>query len=351
MLEVILIPFIAGFLACFLLTPLAVQFAKHFGFVDDPKTHKHPAVIHRVPIPRAGGLPMYLSILICSLFLFPKESIFLSIIFAGFFVVCVGLFDDKWDLSPYVRFGMNVICAALVVISGVSLPFITSPLGGILHFSSIFIINGMFQIPVAGVLAVVWIVWVMNMLNWSKGVDGQMPGVAAVSAIIIGIASLRFESLDQMNLFTAEMAFLVAGVSLGFLPFNFYPAKIFPGYSSTILGFIIAILSILSGVKLATAALVMGVPMTDGLVSIVRRLIAKKSPFWHDKGHLHHLLLHFGLSQRAIAIFYWVVSALLGVLALSLSSRGKLFAIMVVTVVVSGVILYLHFMTRKIWEK
>lgn len=335
-----LIPlFFVGLFVSLVLTPMTIRLARTLGLVDDPRTHKHPAVIHRKPIPRAGGLPVFLSIAFCSLVFLPMDRIFASILIAGFFVVLIGLLDDKFDLSPYLRFFANIFFAGIVVFQGLTIPFITNPFGGILHFDKVAILPQ--------ILAVLWVVWIMNMLNWSKGVDGQMPGIAMISAIIIGIASLRFPVIEPVNVNTAKLAFLVAGSAGGFLVYNFYPAKIFPGYSGTILGFTIAILSVLSGVKLATAILVMGVPTIDGIVTVVRRIAQRKSPFRHDRGHLHHLLLKAGFGQRSIAIFYWVTSFLLGFIALNLSSRGKIFAIILVGVVVIGAILTLRFITKK----
>lgn len=350
MFDLIWPPFIVAALISLVCTPFAIKFAKRYGLVDDPKTHKHPAIIHTRPIPRAGGLPILIAIFIASLiFFWPLSTVYIMILFSCMIVVIVGLVDDKYDLSPYIRFFLNILCAVLVVAAGVRIPFITNPLGGILEFHTLhmpFYIQYLaFYVP--HFLAVIWIVWVMNMLNWSKGVDGQMPGIAGVAAIIIGIASLRFSNLTIGSIDASQMAFIVAGASLGFLPFNFHPAKIFPGYSCTILGFLIGILSILSGVKLATAILVMGVPMVDASFTIMRRLLAKRSPFWHDRGHLHHLLLAVGFSQRMIAILYWGISLMLGILALQLSSRGKLFAIISVIIIVSGVILFLRFLGKR----
>lgn len=341
--------FIFGTVVSAVFTVPTIRLAKHFHLIDDPKKHKHPAVIHTKPVPRAGGLPIYLALLFGIIVFFPKQTFFPPLLFAGFLVVITGLLDDKFDLSPYIRFLMNIICAAIVVFSGANIPFITNPFGGILLFSplgiSFFIFH--FLLPLPQIFAIFWIVWIMNMLNWSKGVDGQMPGIAVISAIVIGVASLRFPVLSQSDIIASQLAFLVAGAALGFLIFNFYPAKIFPGYSATILGFMIGFLAIVSGVKLATAILVMGVPVSDALITILRRIFSKKSPFWHDKGHLHHLLLSAGFSQRGIAFFYWFMSALLGLIALNLSSRGKLFAIILVVVLVSGVILTLRLFLKK----
>ena len=210
-----------------------------------------------------------------------------------------------FDLSPYLRFLVNILCAIFVVFMGANIPFITNPFGGILFLNNIhlpFLQIG--ALPFfSDLIAILWIVWVMNMLNWSKGVDGQMPGIVTISAIVIGILSLRFYPLDVTSSSAATLSFIVAGASLGFLIFNFYPAKIFPGYGATAIYLLLAVASILSGAKLATAILVMGVPMTDGLFTILRRIFSGKSPFWHDKQHLHHLLLSLGLSQRRIALF------------------------------------------------
>lgn len=338
-----LYPFLVSLTITLIVTPIIIKLAYRFKIVDDPKTHKHPAIIHAKPIPRAGGLPIYIAILISSMIFLSLTPQLVIILIAGFFVVVIGILDDKFDISPYVRFLSNILLASIVVFSGVTIPFITNPLGGILHFSA----DNLNYFYIPQILAIIWIVWVMNMLNWSKGVDGQMPGIAAISVIVIGIASLRFPLLDASNITTSELSFIVAAAALGFLVFNYYPAKIFPGYSATILGFFIGILSILSGVKLATAILVMGVPTVDAVFTVMRRILAKRSPFWHDKGHLHHLLLRQGFSQRSIAIFYWAMSALLGLIALNLSSRGKLFAIILLLVLVGAVILSLKYLAKE----
>src|SRR3990167_6132001 len=147
----------------------------------------------------------------------------------------------------------------------------------------------------------------MNMLNWSKGVDGQMPGIVAISAVVIGLLSLRLAGSDHSGQISVILSFIIAGASLGFLLFNFYPAKIFPGYGATSVYLLLAAVSLLSSAKLATAILVMGIPMIDGAFTVMRRIFSGRSPFWHDKKHLHHILLDLGLTQRHIALFYWTV--------------------------------------------
>lgn len=339
--QVILAP-LAAFIFTILIVPLTIKIARKMDLMDDPKTHKHPAVIHKKPIPRAGGFAIFFGIVIASLIFVPIDQFVLTLYIGGLVVVATGLLDDKYDVSPYIRFGVNILTAAIAVYAGVTIPFITNPLGGILNFTGFQFdfLNHTFHI--GDLLAIIWIVWVMNMLNWSKGVDGQMPGIAAISSFVIGIAAFRFVSMEQANFSASLISFVVGGAALGFLVYNFYPAKIFPGYSATILGYFIGILSITSGVKLATAVLVMGVPTVDALITIVRRILTKRSPFWHDRGHLHHLLLNYGMGHRSIAVFYWVMSLLLGVVALLVSSRQKLFVIMLVAVVVLGFIFMLR---------
>ena len=348
--STILLPIIAAFLVTVVLTGVFLPLIKKVGLFDDPKKHKHPAMLHRVPIPRGGGLPFFLGIFVVGLFFVPITPITIALFTAGGISLVVGLLDDKYDLSPYVRFLINIICAVIVIASGVDIAFITNPITpGVFHFGVIALPFGIFgvkEVLFSHVISLLWIVWVMNMLNWSKGVDGQMPGVVAISAIIIGLLSLRFPLSDVDTHIAASLSFVIAGASIGFLFYNFYPAKIFPGYGATAIYLLLAAVSILSSAKLATAILVMGVPMIDGLFSILRRILTGHSPFRHDKKHLHHLLLGLGLGQRSIALFYWIFSAIVGAISLTLTSSGKLFAIIMLGVIVGGALLFLHFFLR-----
>jgi len=318
------------------------------GLLDNPKTHKHPGIIHKKIIPRGGGIPLFIGILLAGIFFLPLTKTVIALFTAGGIALLIGILDDKYDISPYVRFVGNIAAALIVVKSGITIPFVTNPFGGILYLNSIIL---PFSIALSDIVAMLWIIWVMNMLNWSKGVDGQMPGIVAISAITIGLLSLRFAGSDSFSQISVDLSFMIAGASLGFLMFNFHPAKIFPGYGATAVYLLLSAASILSGAKLATAILVMGIPMIDGLFTVLRRLLSGKSPFWHDKKHLHHLLLSFGASQRQIALFYWIISAILGALALVLSSRAKLFAIIMLLIVVGGTLLFLHRILSKTYDK
>lgn len=339
----IFFPFIVAFIITTIATPLSLIFIKKMGLLDDPKLHKHPGMIHKKSIPRGGGIPLFIGIVIAGIFFLPFTIPVIALFIASLIALLIGVIDDKYDISPYLRFVVNIIVALIVVSAGITIPFITNPFGGILYLNSI--------IFLPEIVTMFWIIWVMNMLNWSKGVDGQMPGIVAISAITIGLLSLRFAGSDSFSRVSVDLSFIIAGASLGFLIFNFHPAKIFPGYGATAVYLLLSAVSILSGAKLATAILVMGVPMIDGIFTIIRRILSGRSPFWHDKKHLHHLLLSFGFGQRHIALFYWIISAILGTLALVLSSQAKLFAIIMLLIIVGGTLLFLHRILNKTYDK
>jgi UDP-GlcNAc:undecaprenyl-phosphate/decaprenyl-phosphate GlcNAc-1-phosphate transferase len=341
----------------FLLTSLAVyptiKFAKKFGLVDDPKLRPHPAHIHQRIIPRAGGLACFIGVIITILLTLPIEKHIIGLIIGLIILLIIGLIDDrKKNFSPYLRLIFQFLAAASVVASGVGILFITNPFGGIIRLDSfVYAINFLGThniILLADLFALFWIVWIMNMLNWSKGVDGQLPAITLVASIVLGILSLKlYLSGDPQQLNIAKLSFICAGTSLSFLIFNWYPAKIFPGFSgSSILGLLIATIGILSGAKLATAGLVLLIPAIDFLYTFTRRIIQKKSPVWGDRGHLHHKLLDAGLSHWQITCLYLLLSAILGGIALSLDSRGKLFAAILSGLAILGFILWLNFFGR-----
>ncbi len=350
----VVIPFLLSLLFTGILTPLFIRINIFLKLIDDPKKHKHPAMLHTKMLPRGGGLPYFLGILISALILLPITPQTITIYIAGIIALVVGTIDDRMnaegsDISPYIRFLFNILCATIIVLGGTNSTFITNPLGGILHLNISVI--PFFPITVAQIIYIIWIVWVMNILNWSKGVDGQMPGIVSIAAIVIGILSLRFSLHDQNVIIDTKLSFMIAGASIGFLIYNFHPAKIFPGFGTTSVYLLLAAVSILSSAKLATAILVMGVPIVDATFTIIRRIYHKKSPFLHDRLHLHHLLLKLGYSQRQIALFYWAISAILGLVALTLQSTNKLFALLMLFAIVGGGLLFLHSITQDKNEK
>src|SRR3972149_7588707 len=215
------LPFLVAFVISVIVTPISLVILKKSGIVDDPKVRKHPAIIHSKPIPRGGGIPLFIGVIIAGIIFLPLNSTTASIYLASFIALIIGVLDDKFDLSPYLRFGINIICAIIIVAAGISVSFITNPLGGILHLNQfalpINLLGVNFTFFLSDIVAVIWIVWVMNMLNWSKGVDGQMPGIVAISAIIIGLVSLRFGIFDESSHISTTLSFIIAGSAIGFL--------------------------------------------------------------------------------------------------------------------------------------
>lgn len=346
--------FIVSFILAAVLTPFTIRFAKRYGFIDDPKKRKHPALLHKMAIPRAGGLPIFVAFLMVSLALIEPSKQLLGILLGGSVLVGVGLLDDKKDLPSKYKFGGQILAALIVVGSGVGIPFIPNPISAVLGqgyevirldtLRFTFDFFGTHSILIwADLFAIFWIVWVINMVNFSSGVDGQMPGIVFVALIVIFAASLRFFPADANQIIVSQISLIAAGATLGFLIFNFFPAKIFPGDSgSYFLGFIVAVVAILSGAKVGTAILVMAIPLIDGVFTVIRRIVSGKSPFLGDKKHLHHRLIELGWGQRKIALFYWFLCAILGTAALLLASLEKLFATLVVAVVVVGGLLWLN---------
>jgi UDP-GlcNAc:undecaprenyl-phosphate GlcNAc-1-phosphate transferase len=181
----------------------------------------------------------------------------------------------------------------------------------------------------------------MNIVNWAKGVDGQLPGFVSVAALIIGFLSYQFiDDPTQFN--TAHLSFIIAGAYGGYLFWNWYPQRSMPGYGGGALaGYFLAVLAILSGAKVATTLMVLAIPTADALFTILRRLKAGKSPIWGDRGHLHHKLIDvLGWGKRRIALFYWFCSAFLGILSLYLNTTGKIVTLLLVFTLVFGFLIW-----------
>lgn len=347
--DQIILPFIISFVITIATVAPTIKLAKKFKLIDDPNSRPHPAHIQKRVVPRAGGIPIYLGILSSIYVFIPFDKHIIGIILGITILLLVGLFDDKYhDFSPIKRLLFQIVAAALVVGSGVGISYVTNPFGGIIRLDGFVIpINllGLHSLVlIADIFAFFWIVWIMNMINWAKGVDGQMPGIITVAAATIGFLSFKlFLSGDINQLNIARLGFITSGTALGFLLFNWYPSKIFPGFSgSTVLGFMIAVLSILSGAKLATALLVLLIPAIDFFYTFLRRILSGSSPFLGDQKHLHHLLLKRGWSHQKISLFYIISCAILGLLSTQLSSEGKLFTAIGVGVIIFGIILWLN---------
>jgi len=336
---------VSSILLAFFLTPVVIKLARKYRLVTDAGSKKHPAHTHQGILPRGGGLPIFLAILVPMLF-FVTNKIITYVLIGGGIAVIVGLIDDKYDLSPYLRFGTNILAATVAVLGGIGIPFITNPFDTLFRldqFKVSFTLfgSGFELLWLADLAAILWIVWCMNMVNWSKGVDGQLPGYVTITAFFLGLLSLRFSRHDISKEVVTLMCFVTAGAFLGFLPWNYYPQKILPGYAAgSLAGYLLGILSILSWGKLGTMLLLLALPLTDALVVITRRIAQKKSPFRGDRQHFHHTLLNMGWSRRRIAVFYWLVSLIVGSLTLFMNSQEKMYAFILLVVVLSGIVVW-----------
>ncbi len=323
---------IISFLIVFFTTPLVIRLFHHFNWVEDPvkKQQKSGNATAVSPVPRGAGLSIFLGIFISIFIFLPLDKHLLGIFLAALFTLVIGLWDDITDISPILRLFTNLISALIVVASGIGIAFLSNPFGGVIDLSFLRYTFDLFGSThsiwiLSDLLAILWITWCLNIVGWSSGVDGQLPGFVAISAFFISLLALKFSGdITQWPVVILGMA--VSGAYLGFLPYNFFPQKIMPGYSGkSLAGFFLAVLSILSGAKLATLFFLIGIPMLDAVVVIISRLLTKKSPFSPTATHLHHLLLAHGWGRRRIAIFYWSLTLIMGLISLSLNSQQKFY--------------------------
>ncbi len=321
-----------GIAACvaYLVTPFTITVAKRIGLTTNSATRKHPAHTHVGIIPRGGGFPLFVGFIFASLLFVTLNKLYTGIIIASILTIIVGLLDDYYDLSPYLRFGINLLISAIVIGFGLGIPFVSNPFGGVIRLDTWRITFHAFGgahsiLPLADFIALIWLTWVTNMINWSKGIDGQMPGFVSIAALFLGLLSQRFVAHDLSTTNVLFFALIISGVFAGFLPFNFFPQQIMPGYGGgSLAGFWLGVLSILSFGKIGTFVLVLAVPMIDALYTLIRRIKSGVSPFKADRGHLHHRLMELGWGKRRIAVFYWIITAILGCASLLLNGIEKL---------------------------
>lgn len=346
--QLVLVPFLLALTVSLVITPITIWFFKRMGFVVDPNKQDHPAHIHKLPVPKGGGLGIVLAVLLTAGLMLPLDKHLLAIMIGLVICLVVGLVDDIRSINPYWRLVTNFLAAGVVVGSGIGIAYITNPFGGVIDLSGIrldveFLGRQREIWLLADLFALIWIPFLINSINWSSGLDGQVSGVVGIAALVIGILSLTF-SADIAQWPVAVLAFSLSGAFFGLAFFHFYPQKIMPGYSATsVAGFLLAVLAILATAKVGTAIVVLGLPLIDAVYSIIRRLWSKKSPVWGDRGHLHHKLMYLGWGKRRIALFYWLITALLGVVALSTGAEMKLFAILSLSLIIGGFLLWVYF--------
>ncbi len=334
-----LLGFGVAFMVSAALTPWVRRLALRRGIVDHPSEARK---IHRVPVAYLGGVAIFVGFVLAVLALLPLSRQLGALLLGCLVLVVVGVVDDvRGGMSPWWKLGWQFVAAGVALSGGIGISSITNPFGGVIDLSwgrmSFDLLGAHFHImPIANTVSLVWMVGLANTINFLDGLDGLACGVSGIAALVMFALSVG-PRVQQPAV--ALLAIILAGAALGFLPYNFFPARIFMGDSGAyFLGLTLAMLSIYSGAKLATAALVLGFPIVDAIWAAIRRVAHRKSPFKADRMHFHHLLLDAGFSQRQAVLSLYAVSAVFGGVALLAGSLVKLVALAVLTLLMAAAI-------------
>lgn len=314
--------FVIALIVALLMTPLVKKFAFFVGAIDKPNHRK----VHTRIMPRMGGLAIYLAFIIsffCVMPLIPEGmllgkdlNLLKAVLVGGTIIILTGALDDRFELSAKLKLVLQIVAACVVVFGfNISIEFVSSPFGENMQQ-----INDWIGIPVT----ILWIVGVTNAINLIDGLDGLASGVSGIAIGTILIMAIIMGFTPVVLLST-----LLLGGIIGFLRYNFYPAKIFMGDSGSLfLGFCLAMLSLISFkqvtlVSFVIPLLIIGVPLSDTFFAIIRRLVNKKPIFAPDKGHLHHRLQDLGYSHRKTVLMIWGIAAIFGAMAIIQSAVIK----------------------------
>ena len=328
-----MLAFLIAIGAALVVTPGVILFAAKTGAMDAPDARK----VHKKPIPRIGGIGIYIAfmagmLVVMSMNVLTEEVSheLIGLLFGGSLIVLLGIVDDYKNLPAKVKLVGQIIAATVLVVAfDVRIDFITDPFGDYLFLEFM-------AVPAT----IFWIVGLTNTVNLIDGLDGLAAGVSTIACITIFLVALQ-----QDILLVAVLTAALGGAAMGFLYYNFNPARIFMGDSgSMFLGYMLAGISIIGAVKCAaTIALIvpilaLGLPILDTTFAIVRRYRGGVPIFKPDKGHLHHRLLDLGFTQRQAVLLMYVISALLGLSAVALTEVSPQFAILIVGLVVAAVL-------------
>ncbi|MGG4144807.1 MraY family glycosyltransferase [Paenibacillus algorifonticola] len=305
------IGFILALTLALVMTPLVKKFAFFVGAIDKPNHRK----VHTRIMPRMGGLAIYAAFVAGFLLLFPfipdgmltdaNMNMIKALLVGGTIIILIGALDDRFELSAKVKLLGQLAAASVVVFGfGIKIDLVNIPFGDAMQ-------------PIAGWIAVpitiLWIVGVTNAINLIDGLDGLAAGVSGIA-----ISTILIMAIVMGNIPIILLCSLLLGGIVGFLFFNFHPAKIFMGDSGSLfLGFSLATLSMIGFkqvtiVSFVTPLLIIGVPLSDTFFAIVRRWVNKRPIFAPDKGHLHHCLQELGFSHRRTVLIIWGVAAIFG---------------------------------------
>jgi UDP-GlcNAc:undecaprenyl-phosphate GlcNAc-1-phosphate transferase len=310
-----------GLIVALVSTPLAAAWGRRRGIVDRPGPRRR----HQGAIPRTGGLALFVAFMAAALLAQwlpvprqdPKElTRFLGIVAGATFLFVVGYLDDRFELRPGPQYLAQAVSGLIAIACIVFIERVMNPFT-----------NRLTEFPYAFVVmfTLVWIMGMINTINFLDGLDGLATGVGSIVSAVLAIHMLRE---GQYSVALLPLALL--GATLGFLPYNFSPAKIFLGSGSLVLGYAIATLGIAAGAKLALLLLVLSIPIVDVAWLMISRLRAGQSIGQADRRHLHYRLLDMGLSQRQVVLLYYAYCVVLGGAALFIDSRMLKLAVLIV---------------------
>lgn len=303
-------------------TPIVKSFAEKVGAIDNPGEARR---VHDHPIPRMGGMAIFLGFLISVVLFVDVTKQVQGILIGSVIIVATGAVDDIVSLKYWIKLLAQIVAAVVAVMHGVVIDILMNP--------NIFSENPSLLLGVlAAPITVIWIVGITNSVNLIDGLDGLACGVSTISSITMLVVALMVAE-DNVALILAALA----GACIGFIPYNFNPAKIFMGDTGALLlGYVLSTVSVMGMFKFyaivtfVVPVLALALPLFDTLFAIIRRLLKGQNPMTPDRGHLHHRLIDMGLSQKqAVAVLY-ALSAMLGLTAVVISTSGGLRILLIV---------------------
>ncbi|HRH23306.1 MAG TPA: MraY family glycosyltransferase [Candidatus Magasanikbacteria bacterium] len=327
--------FIAAFIISVVITGIVAVIMRRFGIIDQPR-EKNSRKIHTRAVALGGGFALYLTffLLVFIGWFFQREASALfdsrSIIglFIGSTILMIGgIIDDKYTIRPRYQIIAPIVACIMIIIFGVGPDVISNPWGGVIDLS---VIQWSFPplihiVLFADILVFVWLFGMMFTTKFLDGLDGLVAGVVAIAAIVMYLVSVQPQWYDPT---VAFLSIIFAGTCLGFLVWNFNPAKIFLGEGGSLMtGFILGCLAIISKSKIAVTVMVVGIPMIDVIRVIVARMRKGKSVYIGDREHLHYRLLESGLSHRQSVLLLYAISSLFGMIALFLQAEHQMIAL------------------------
>ncbi|MGI6374286.1 MAG: glycosyltransferase family 4 protein [Patescibacteria group bacterium] len=344
-----LLSFIVSLASSAGLTYLVRRVALRLGVVDNPDKPVVGRKIHQQPIPLLGGVAIFLAFFFW-LFIFQRHFLqgdlvwqqLLAFFLGALIIIIGGSLDDKHNLPAWQQLISPLLAIAVLILGGIKIERISHPFGGVWDLSSLMIISYL--------IIIIWLLGMMYATKLLDGVDGLVSGVGAIGALIIFLFTLtsRYYQPDL-----ALAGILLVGALLGFLIFNWHPAKIFLGEGGSILvGYLLGVLAIISGGKIAIALLIMGIPMLDLIWTIIRRLAKGQNPFRSaDRQHLHHRFLALGLGQRKTVLIFYLFSLSFGLGGLFLQSQGKLWLLIGLVALMLGLLAFFNLYQAKQLKK